>query len=438
MKKSYLNFGSGYAMKFMHRSPDVNGQGGGNGIDSKEAVTALINEKAKAAAESYIKEKSGEFVKADALGEKADKSAIEALEIKLAATQAHADALDIKLQKAGSKPDSQKSFNDHLGEQLVAVKDQLSTLKGTKKDGVQFEVKAASNFMVGANYTGGTYDLTSFDSDFARIQRRKPFLRQLVRVVPTSKMYISWAEQTNPQGSPATTAEGAAKPKISFDVIERSAKVEKIPAIFKVSKEALDDIPYLQSEINTELNELINITLDVQQLSGSGTSPDLKGILNFAIPSFAAPTGLALNVVAPNNYDVILAAVTQVVLANFMPNYVLVNPADKAMMQLAKNTQGTYVLPPFTTVNGVEVAGVQVIDNPGVTAGSFILGDFNKVTLAMREEIGVQIGYENDDFTKNLITILAEVRAVQYIKTNHLNAFVKGTFAAAITALTHP
>jgi HK97 family phage major capsid protein len=391
---------------------------------------------AKQKAEEAMAKAADFIAKLDA---KADKSVIEGLEAKLAATQAHADALDIKLQKAGSKPDSQKSFNDNLGEQLVSKANQIVALfKGEDTAKVKMEVKAASNFMIGANYTGGTYDLTSFDSDFARIQRRRPFLRQLVRVVPTSKMYISWAEQTNPQGAPATTAEGAAKPKISFDVVERSAKVEKIPAIFKISKEALDDIPYLQSEINTELNELINITLDVQQLSGSGTSPDLKGILNFAIPTFAAPTGLALNVVAPNNYDVIMAAVTQVALAFGNPTHVLVNNVDKAMMQLAKNTQGTYVLPPFTTVNGVEVAGVQVVENPGVTAGSFIVGDFSKVNLAMREEIGIQIGYENDDFTKNLVTILAEVRAVQYIKTNHLNAFVKGTFAAAITALTHP
>jgi HK97 family phage major capsid protein len=400
---------------------------------SKEVKDAAKDAGAKA---KEAIDKAGEAIKG--LEGKADKSDIDALKEKLTETQAHADALDIKMQKAGSKPEGEKSFVDHLGEQLTAVKEQLTTLKGTKKEGVQFEVKAATTFTIGSSYSGGTYNLTSFDSDFARIQRRKPFLRQLVRVVPTSKMYIAWAEQSNPQGAPAPTAEGAAKPLISFQVVERTAKVEKIPAIFKVSKESLDDIPFLQSEINTELKELIDLNFDTQILSGDGTSPNLKGILTFAIPSFAAPTGLALNVVAPNNYDVILAAVTQVALANFTPNYVLVNPADKAMMQLAKNTQGTYVLPPFTTVNGVEVAGVQVIENSGVTAGSFVVGDFSKANLAMREEIGIQIGYENDDFTKNLVTILAEIRAVQYIKTNHLNAFVKGTFAAAITALTHP
>ena len=52
--------------------------------------------------------------------------------------------------------------------------------------------------------------------------------------------------------------------------------------------------------------------------------------------------------------------------------------------------------------------------------------------------VAVQMGYENDDFTKNLVTILAEARAVHYVKTNHLAAFVYGDFSDAITALEKP
>ncbi len=48
----------------------------------------------------------------------------------------------------------------------------------------------------------------------------------------------------------------------------------------------------------------------------------------------------------------------------------------------------------------------------------------------------MKVGYENDDFTKNLMTILVEARTVHYIKNNHLNAFVQGDFATAIAAIT--
>ncbi len=52
--------------------------------------------------------------------------------------------------------------------------------------------------------------------------------------------------------------------------------------------------------------------------------------------------------------------------------------------------------------------------------------------------MNIQVGYVNDDFTKNLVTILAEMRAVHYVKSNHYGAFVKGDFATAIAALVTP
>jgi len=131
-----------------------------------------------------------------------------------------------------------------------------------------------------------------------------------------------------------------------------------------------------------------------------------------------------------------MAAVAQIAAANFMADTVVLNPADYYAMQLVKDGEGRYLLPPFSTADGMIIAGLRVVANNGVTAGTFLVGDFKKDNLAIREELNIQIGYVNDDFTKNLVTILAELRAVNYIKTNHLNAFVQGVFSTAITALT--
>ena len=73
-----------------------------------------------------------------------------------------------------------------------------------------------------------------------------------------------------------------------------------------------------------------------------------------------------------------------------------------------------------------------------MTEGEFLVGDFNKSNLRIREELNIQVGFVNDDFTKNLFTILAETRATHYVKSNHYGAFVKGTFSTSITALTKP
>jgi hypothetical protein len=80
-----------------------------------------------------------------------------------------------------------------------------------------------------------------------------------------------------------------------------------------------------------------------------------------------------------------------------------------------------------------------VIENIGVTANTMVVGDFTKSNLRLREDAMISIGYENDDFTKNLVTILGEIRAVHYIKTNHLKAFVNVTdIDAAIAAILAP
>jgi len=331
-----------------------------------------------------------------------------------------------------------KSFETELKEQLGAQKDGLLKLKETGEGKVNITMKAAATMTIATNYTGGTVGLTSFDSQFARVQRRQPFMRELVRVLTTDNMYIAWAEMANPDpGVAGTVAEGAVKPQTDFDIVERTAKVEKIAVWIKVSKEALADIKFLQAEINTELRELVDLKLDEQILSGDGVSPNLRGILP-VVPTFAAISTLALLVPTPNRFDVIMAAVAQIAAANFTADTVVLNPADYYAMQLVKDGEGRYLMPPFSTVDGMNIAGLRVVANNGVTAGTFLVGDFKKASLAIREDVNIQVGYVNDDFTRNLVTILAEMRAVLYIKTNWLNAFVKGTFSVAIASLTKP
>ena len=93
----------------------------------------------------------------------------------------------------------------------------------------------------------------------------------------------------------------------------------------------------------------------------------------------------------------------------------------------------------YWKLNGVKrYNGIEIINNTGVSVGTFLVGDFTKSNLRVREDMNIQVGYVNDDFTKNLFTVLCEARATHYVKTNHYGAFVKGTFSTAKTALLKP
>jgi len=102
---------------------------------------------------------------------------------------------------------------------------------------------------------------------------------------------------------------------------------------------------------------------------------------------------------------------------------------------LTKGTDGHYIMPPFSTAGGATIGGVRIVENPGVTAGDYVIGDFSKAIFYQREGINIMVGWENDDFTKNLVTIIGELRGNLYISENNEGAFVKGDFATDIAAL---
>ena len=428
-------------------------------LAEKEAAMKIVKEQAEDAAQKYVAHNLAALLKTE-VGSDAAKaliatiaeSAFKSMKLKDSADNQE-KALETILEemqkqhdnvakvvaglKAGDKG-AIKTFEAELKDLVEANKEALKSMGDDRTGKVNFTMKAAGTMTIAGNYSGGTIGLTSWDSEFARIVRRQPFMRELVRVIATDNMYIAWAEQKNADpGVAGTVAEGATKPQTDFDIVEATAKVEKIAVWIKVSKEALADIKFLQGEINTELRELVALKLDEQILSGDGVSPNLKGILTVA-PTFAAVSTMALLVPTPNRFDVMIAAVAQLAANNFMGDTIVVNPADYYAMQLVKDAEGRYLLPPFSSVDGMTIAGLRIVANNGVAVGSFLAGDFKKATLAIREDVNIQIGYVNDDFIKNLVTILAEMRAVLFIKSNWLPAFVKGTFAAAITALTKP
>jgi HK97 family phage major capsid protein len=302
---------------------------------------------------------------------------------------------------------------------------------------IEFDIKAAGTMLITTNYSGGTVGLSSLEQGLTRVQRRKPFLRQLTNTAGTNSKYVVWVEQANPDpGVAGTVAEGAAKPATDFDLVETSQEVRKIAVWIKVSKEMIADIAFIEAEIRTELMELVELKLDEQILSGDNVAPNFKGLVGYAT-AYAAGT-FAGTIPGANRFDVLRTAIAQIAAANFDANYILLNPIDVANMELTKDGEGRYLLPPFLSVDGTNINSVRIIANNGITVDKFFVGDFTKAQLRIREDINIQVGWVNDDFTKNLVTILAEMRACFFVKTNHLTAFVYGDLTDAMAALETP
>ena len=352
--------------------------------------------------------------------------------------QLQLDKLDMKLQKKTIQNGTAASLDSELKSMFSekSFSDQIELLKKSSGNNVNLDVKAATSITLGSY--AGTALTTEIDRSIVGPQTNMPFFRDIVNVAPIRGNKVTWINKSAVSNGAGMTAEGAAKTQISWTYSEESADVKKITAYVKVSKEALDDLDFLRSEINTDLRQEIELKLDEQIAEGSGVGQNIKGILTYA-PTFAvAGTSLAAAVDGANRLDVLRSAVALIRKAKFRANYIAINPVDAALMDMEKGNDNHYILPPFVTADGTRVAGTTVIESFSIDEGSFLVGDFTKSNLRIREEININLGYENDDFTKNMVTILAEMRAVHYIKLHHVPAFVKGTFAAAIALINKP
>jgi len=160
-----------------------------------------------------------------------------------------------------------------------------------------------------------------------------------------------------------------------------------------------------------------------------------------ALPAFNAGV-FALAIPFANITDLIRVVMAQIEAANFTPTHVIMNPQDIATLQLTKGTDGLYTYPMYLpTQDGMgemRVAGMRVISSTYMAQDKYLIGDLSQVSVRFRDNIAMTVGLDADDFTRNMITILAEARLVQYVKNNKKPAFVYGTISTDVVAITAP
>lgn len=299
-----------------------------------------------------------------------------------------------------------------------------------KGETINLDVKTDTT--ITGDYTGDVA-LSVLDPIVDRIKKPIRRVQEIANVGTTTSKYVVYIQQTT-----ASTAgfvlEAGAKAQGQVQYQEVSVEVKKVAATLKVSKEMLTDLAFMQSEVNYDLMESVEQSIDDALLNGNGVGANLDGVINqstaWSAGSFAATINNA------NVSDVIRVGKAQIEASNFTPTHVILNPEDVAKIQLTKTAQGEYTYPIFMDQTGtMMLAGMVVVSSANMTADNFVIGDFSRFNVKYREALNMSIGYVNDDFQRNMVTILCEARLVSYIKANDQLAFVTGDFTTAIAAL---
>lgn len=345
--------------------------------------------------------------------------------------------------KALSEPKHVGEIGKTLKDELEANKAKLELLKnGTKGDAmnsrIEFTTKAAGTMLFSTNVSGGNIPVEERIQGLNTVASRQIRLLDLVSRRSTSSNVVSWVYQANKDGAAGQTTEGAAKNQIDFDLVVANESIKKTTAYIKISTEMLDDIDFIQSEINQELTRELLKAIESGVYSGAGTTNLLRGIRTVA-SSFAAGS-FALAVDNANEVDVLAVAVNQIKIAQegrYMPNAILMHPTDVTKLKLVKlsSTDKRYVERLMIVGSTLMMDGIPIVETTLVTVGEYLIGAFEAASVYEKEGVRIEIGLDGNDFINNTRTILAEWRGLCLVKNNDRSAFVKGVFATDKAAL---
>lgn len=206
----------------------------------------------------------------------------------------------------------------------------------------------------------------------------------------------------------APQVEGQAKAEAARTFTDAEATARTIAAYQKLQKQSLADTPSLRSIIEQRLRYMVEYELEEQILSGDGTAPNLRGILNTSGIGSVAYSASELT------SDQVLRGITTVLLANAMATGIVMNPTDwqDALIAKASGDGHYYSGGPFS-VTPQQMWGVPVVPTAGIPQGTVLVGAWNiGAMLFIREGLRVLLSdSDQNDFTTNRVTLLAELRA---------------------------
>ena len=320
------------------------------------------------------------------------------------------------LQQSNSTVETKSEPMD-AGTQFVKSADYHEFLKRAKKDknaSYRFDIKAAAPETTQAS---NSYSRTAFalpgHLGLVTDPRQALNIADLfgrIQIASNSYEFIRYAYKTTGTATgPAPVAEGSAKPESNYGGTIQTGTIKTMATWTKLTEQMIADDSNIVNFINDDLPYQLAKVIEYQILRGDGSSGNFSGldqsgnyhdyISGITFESDDTVIDLVLRVKSAMEAE----GVTNVML--------LLNPSDWCKVLTAKNVNKDYLIPGIIDVPSKTIWGVPVVTNPFVAAGKFYLGNFAEAgKIVEREDLSIEMDREQDDFTKNLMTLRVERR----------------------------
>ncbi len=361
-------------------------------LAEQKAEVAAVTEKAAKQFESKVEQINESIVKTNKSLEEARAEVLEAkaaygrlasgVEKKVATSYAE-HIMDIKNAIGASV---EKGWNDIKS----AVK------SGGKGFAADLDLKAVQVMTEGTNLTGSVY-VSYADNAYMR-SYVNPHLRSVFNILPVATGSVSFPRGNSPvgEGSFGKQTEGSGKAQVDYDVTVVNTALSFIAGYAKVSRQMIDDLPFLQSYLQSSLIEDFQKAEDTYYLNAIASS---------------ATAGVSSGA---NTAEKFIDYVAQLGSANWNANLILTTFAGWAAVLKTLPSGGSYSVPGGLTIdnNGnVRIMGIPVVPHSLVTASKAYVMDTSKYSIAQQSGLSVRsTEFDQDDFIKNLITFRCEAR----------------------------
>jgi HK97 family phage major capsid protein len=256
--------------------------------------------------------------------------------------------------------------------------------------------------------TAGYTPYTPADTRVVLSAQRRIMVTDLMPNVDVNSQFVAFVQETTFTNNAAAVAEGATKPESAFVYTRVTTQMGKVATTLPVTREQLMFVNAMEALLKNRLGFQVKLELEREVLLGSGSSPEMRGIQNTS----------GIQTQAQSTDDVFTAILKAIVKVNSTVGFadasgVVMNPNNWLTARTVKDTTGRFILGNPDEVGPSRIWGLPVVSTIAETAGTALVGDFQTYSeLDRGMDLTVELGYINDDFTKNIVRMLAELFAV--------------------------
>lgn len=215
----------------------------------------------------------------------------------------------------------------------------------------------------------------------------------------------------------ATSGASGLKPESGLTFEQATAPVVTIAHWIPITRQTIEDAPQLQTYVEQRLLTGLERREDNQILNGDGTGANMTGILNTSgiqLADTAHFTGTPVQNAGQTNENInrIRRGKRLVrVVGQATPNFIVLHPTTLETFETLTDANRQYLLGDPVSGAGIQrLWGMQVVESENIATNRALVGDGTMAAVWDRMDSRVMIDTINDQFVRNMLTLLAEER----------------------------